>query len=187
LILWFIFSISVRGEYPEKKEKKIIIFWALIYFVPANFLIIWGIIFNKLFLSIFYFLGLYFLYVVAFMFGGAYGAELLYARSTLFEEKYSESLHRVEKHIVRWIFIAPIIILLTSIYSRNIYNKLPSNFGGAKLIEIQITYSDSKNVKGYLIDETANSIIIKFKEEDKVSIINKGSIKEIEILEQKKQ
>jgi hypothetical protein len=183
LIIWLLFTFAAKGEYPEKKEKRMFIYQALVMFIPANFVIIWGLMFNKLFSSIFYFLGMYFLYIIVFTLGAAHSQEFLYLKSRFFQEKFSEPLRIIEDKIFMLICTIPIIILLTSIYSRNIYNKLPSNFGGSKPVSVQINYVDSKIVKGDLIDETSDSIIIKFQGENKISIINRESIKEIEIIQ----
>lgn len=182
LIMWFFLSIAFRGEFPEKREKRRIVYEALILFIPTNFVVIWGLLFNKLFLNIFIFLGLYFFCTVAFTLGSAHHQELPYLKSRFFQEKFSTSQRRIEEYIFLLLFTVPFIIALTSMYSKNIYNKLPSNFGGAKPISVRIKYIDSNGIKGDLIDETVNSVTIKFQEEDKVLVINKSSIKEIEIL-----
>ncbi len=183
IIGWLFLSIAFKGESPEERGKRITLTQALVLFIPANFVIIWGLLFNKLFLNIFLFLGIYFSYVLMWSLGSAYHQELPYLKSRFFQEKLNKSLRIIEERIFLLIFMLPGLIFITSIYSKNIYSRLPSNFGGAKPVKVQVNYTDSKKLKGDLIDETANSIIIKFQEENTVSIIDRNSIKEIKIIQ----
>jgi magnesium-transporting ATPase (P-type) len=177
----FILEIAFKGEVPEDRHTKTSIVIIALLFVPANILFIWGLIFDALFQRLLLFLGMIYISTLLFLWGRAKRQALPFLQSRFFRERLDESKRRLEELVFICIALVPGILTLVSLYSRQLYCRLPSNYGGAKPLYATIYVVDTKPMHVQIIDDTQSNLFVKLEKENKVFLINKSLINKVEI------
>jgi hypothetical protein len=77
------------------------------------------------------------------------------------------------------VYIVSFIIYITFLYSSNVYQYLPKNYGGGKAEQAKITYNNGLKIEGLLLHSNSNLIFIKQKD-NLIKIIEWNKLESIE-------
>ena len=176
--IWIMFLIRNKLDESKEKAERFEIFTAVVQFIPVTFVVIWGLIFDKLITNIFWFNIFIFCSIFGRQFGSRIGesTRLSTGESPIFRDKISPIRKGNELKLLLGTIIFIGFIASMAQYAKYLYAILPSNFGGAKPNSIQITCSDNKTIEGELIDASDKEYVVFNSREQKITIINKGSV-----------
>jgi hypothetical protein len=77
------------------------------------------------------------------------------------------------------VYIASFVIYITFLYSSNVYQHLPKNYGGGKAEQAKITYNNGLKIEGSLLHSNSNLIFIKQKDK-LIKVIEWNKLESIE-------
>lgn len=176
-LIWIMTIVGSKNEWSKEKSQKYDLINSLVLFVPFTFIVIWGVMFDRLFRHLFGFYSILVCSILGYLMGAVDTSKRIPTEESFFFRDQINPLRRnTERKIFLFLILSPTFILSMALYAKYIYGMLPNNFGGAKPIRIQMVLSDNKTIDAELIDETEKEFIVFQGEEKLVSRISKNNV-----------